>query len=508
MKKTFSKNKPFSIWFSVLAASALLAWCPAQAQQGWAGDYEGDSDISVKLTQAAGGNVQGSMVINGTKYALSLSGSDQKLTGTFSSSSGSFPVSLGKAGDGSVLLESDGNSFQLRRVGGANPLGAVKSPANPLAAAPRNDATATFVTSDGLFALSIDRSWNKFQGDDGISAIETADGEDGFLVFSANLDQEQANAELPRLVAMAHSMTDDLLLQMTDVQPVGQNIDMDPVSISGMDDAAISTKAGRVDGEEGTIWQGTARSGRDVFIIVTAVESADVKAFFPVAERVFATLKKGGTATPASRTTNPSGRHVVFNGVRLSDDELNRLEGGVPMIPDGNFWYDDQSGMAGIVGGPTEAYLATGLRLGGKLDANASGGSTNVAFNGRYLHPIDLAGLQMYFGEINPGRYWIDGQGNYGLENQGKMGNLVEEIALVQLYASQLQAMYQQQLQQEVQQYSGQQGGGYYGQGGGYQSGGGESVYSHFPNLGSSGTGVSVGGGIVNAGGVMWWPGK
>ncbi len=508
MNKIFSKNKRFSFRFWVLAASALLAWNSAQAQQGWAGDYEGNDGIVVNMTQAAGGNIQGSMVINGTEYALSLSGSDQRLTGTFSSSSGSFPVSLGKVGDGSVRLESEGMAFQLRRVGGANPLGAAKSPANPLATAPRNNATAAFVTSDGRFALSIDRSWKQFQGDDGISAIETADGEDGFLVFSASLDQEQANAELPRLVALAQSLTDDLLLQMTDVQPVGQSIDMDPVSISGMDDAAISTKAGRVDGEEGTIWQGTARSGGDVFVIVTAVETADVKAFFPVAERVFATLKTGGSPTPTSHAANSSGRHVVFNGVRLSDDDLNRLEGGVPMIPDGKYWYDKQSGMAGTVGGPTEAYLATGLSLGGDLDANASGGSTNVAFNGRYLHPIDLAGLQMYFGEINPGRYWIDGQGNYGLENQGQMGNLVEEIALVQLYASQLQAMYQQQLQQAVQQYSGQQGGGYYGQGGGYQSGGGESVYSHFPNLGSSGTGVSVGGGIVNAGGVMWWPGK
>lgn len=48
-------------------------------------------------------------------------------------------------------------------------------------------------------------------------------------------------------------------------------------------------------------------------------------------------------------------------------------------------------------------------------------------------------------------------------------------------------------------------GGGYneslYGNGSG-------SVYSRFPNLGSSGSSVSVGGGIVNAGGVLWWPGK
>ena len=135
-----------------------------------------------------------------------------------------------------------------------------------------------------------------------------------------------------------------------------------------------------------------------------------------------------------------------------------------------------------------------------------------MAFNGRYLHPIDLAGLEMYFGQINPGRYWLDGEGNYGSENGPRLGNLVEEITAIQYMAAALQAQYQQQLNAAVAQYQGQGGGGYYDQGGGYQQGGG-SVYSHFPNLGASGTGVSVanvGGGdtIVNAGGVMWWPGK
>jgi hypothetical protein len=183
------------------------------------------------------------------------------------------------------------------------------------------------------------------------------------------------------------------------------------------------------------------------------------------------------------------------------------------MIPDGEYWYDDVSGMAGTIGGPTEAYLAPGLTIGGKLDPNASGGQTNVGFNGRYLHPIDLAGLQYYFGEIRPGRYWLDSQGNYGQENGPRLGNLVEEIATVQALAAEMQAYYQAQLNAQVQQYQGQ--GGYYGQSGGYynQQGGGGSVYSHFPNLGAGGTGVgvaNVGGGdtIVNAGGVLWWPGK
>ena len=200
----------------------------------------------------------------------------------------------------------------------------------------------------------------------------------------------------------------------------------------------------------------------------------------------------------------------------MTDQELQQIEGGQAVIPDGDYWYDNRSGMAGTMGGPTEAYLAAGLKLGGQLSSNASGGGTSVAFHGRYLHPIDLAGLELYFGQIRAGRYWLDDQGNYGPENRPKSGNLVEEIAAMQMVAEAMQAQYQQQLNTAVQQYQGQayygQGGGYYGQGGGYQQGGG-SVYSHFPNLGASGTGVAVadaGGGdtIVNAGGVLWWPGK
>ena len=77
---------------------------------------------------------------------------------------------------------------------------------------------------------------------------------------------------------------------------------------------------------------------------------------------------------------------------------------------------------------------------------------------------------------------------------------------------AQRQAQFQAQLQAQLQSYAVQ--GGYYGQGGGYyQQGGGASVYSYFPNMGAGGSSTSVahlGGGdtIVNAGGVMWWPGK
>ena len=197
-------------------------------------------------------------------------------------------------------------------------------------------------------------------------------------------------------------------------------------------------------------------------------------------QRAGAAPTSGGQTRPA--TTN---RKVVFNGARLDTATLLRLEGPAPVIPDGNYWYDKRSGMAGSVGGPAAAYLMPNLDFCPPLSPQASGGGTNVIVNGRTLHPQDLAGLQYYFGAMQPGRYWLDGQGNYGFENGPVVGNLVQQIAMLQAASARQ----------------------------GVAAPGGDSVYRYFPTLGPTGTGVTVanvGGGdsIVNVGGVMWWPGK
>jgi hypothetical protein len=199
---------------------------------------------------------------------------------------------------------------------------------------------------------------------------------------------------------------------------------------------------------------------------------------------VFQLQRVGGASSQA--TASAIIRNVVFNGARLDAATLLRLEGPTPVIPDGNYWYDRRSGMAGSIGGPTQAYLAPELDFFPPMSPQSSGGGTNVVVNGRFIHPLDLAGLQYYFGAIQPGRYWLDGRGNYGFENGPALGNLVQQIAMLQAAGA-----------------SGQ----------GRGSAGGDSVYRFFPTLGSSGTGVTVanaGGGdpIVNVGGVMWWPGR
>jgi hypothetical protein len=165
----------------------------------------------------------------------------------------------------------------------------------------------------------------------------------------------------------------------------------------------------------------------------------------------------GGLSQPAA-----TGRNIFFNGSRLDVATLERLEGPIPVIPDGQYWYDKRSGSAGLIGGPTLGYFAPDLDFFPPMSPHASGGGTNVVVNGRYLHPVDLAGLQYYFGTVQPGRYWLDGQGNYGVENGPALGNLVQQIAM-------LQAVSQTAV-------------------------GGGSVYQYFPNLGTGGSGVT------------WWP--
>ena len=124
-------------------------------------------------------------------------------------------------------------------------------------------------------------------------------------------------------------------------------------------------------------------------------------------------------------------RKVRFNDRLLGPAELEtleRLERRVGRLDDGAYWYDPRTGASGRWGGPTLAFLPPGLTLGGPVPANASGGGqgmlTGVFINGRELHPLDVVGLQQLIGQVWPGRWWVDAQGNYGLENGPALGNL------------------------------------------------------------------------------------
>ena len=134
---------------------------------------------------------------------------------------------------------------------------------------------------------------------------------------------------------------------------------------------------------------------------------------------------------PAAKKAAPSSRKIRFNNRLLGAEELatlERLERGVGRLDDGAYWYDARTGASGRWGGPALAFLPPGLSLGGPLPADASGGGhgmlTGVFVNGRELHPVDVMGLQQLIGQVWPGRWWVDAQGNYGLEGGPPVGNL------------------------------------------------------------------------------------
>lgn len=103
----------------------------------------------------------------------------------------------------------------------------------------------------------------------------------------------------------------------------------------------------------------------------------------------------------------PAKADVFVNGVRLDAQTQMVLTQTYGTIPSGRYWYDPFSGLWGTEGGPSVGRILPGLRLGGPLQANASGGGTGVFVNGREIHAQEYALLVRFFGYVNRGRYWL-----------------------------------------------------------------------------------------------------
>jgi len=126
--------------------------------------------------------------------------------------------------------------------------------------------------------------------------------------------------------------------------------------------------------------------------------------------------------------------------VRLPASVLHALEAQYRVrAQNGAYWYDPACGAWGFAGGPTVGFIPAGLDLGGPLQADASGGTTLVFINGRQLPVRDVLALRQLVGPVLPGRYWLDAQGNVGVEGGPAFMNLA---ALVQRRARPNSAFY------------------------------------------------------------------
>ena len=114
---------------------------------------------------------------------------------------------------------------------------------------------------------------------------------------------------------------------------------------------------------------------------------------------------------------------VWVNGQTLTRAQLLDLQSTYGPVLPGCYWYDARSGLYGHCGRETTGVLRAGHRF-APLAPNASHGDTAVFINGRQLPMLEVSYLRGLFGSVLPGRYWLNGNGDYGFEGGRRLGNL------------------------------------------------------------------------------------
>jgi hypothetical protein len=138
--------------------------------------------------------------------------------------------------------------------------------------------------------------------------------------------------------------------------------------------------------------------------------------------------RAGGQTVMKQSGTEPSGKtksndvrgsdKVVINGIVLTEEQISELENiyAVKPLP-GNYWYDSQSGLYGVVGYQAYGFMLAGHDF-GELDERASNGDAGVFVNGREMPQTEwLIWSQLLGYYIQSGRYWLDENGNAGYKS-------------------------------------------------------------------------------------------
>jgi hypothetical protein len=156
---------------------------------------------------------------------------------------------------------------------------------------------------------------------------------------------------------------------------------------------------------------------------------------YDYAETLIFAQQAGGQAeaAPAAVETWEPGaateREFYINRVKLPSERVQQMELQYKtLLMDGRYWYDEKCGAWGVEGGPTLGFIFPGLDLPGPMPADISGGGTGIFINGREIHVQDQMALQQIFGVTIPGRYWLDAQGNLGIEGGMAIANLAQAM--------------------------------------------------------------------------------
>jgi len=108
---------------------------------------------------------------------------------------------------------------------------------------------------------------------------------------------------------------------------------------------------------------------------------------------------------------------IVINDINLSPQQIEEFEKlyNQKLMP-GKYWYDKMCGLYGIAGQPAIGYMHPGHDF-GTLARNASNGNTHVLINNRELTQFEWMMLSQLTGTpVLPGSYWLDAQGNAGIQ--------------------------------------------------------------------------------------------
>jgi len=140
-----------------------------------------------------------------------------------------------------------------------------------------------------------------------------------------------------------------------------------------------------------------------------------------------------GTTSPASAPAIGDAHKgmsvVMINGSELTEAQLDAFKAVYGTTPaPGRWWYDADSGMFGAEGEGATGFMYAGHDL-GPLAADASRGDAPVFINGRRLTTAEADYLaRLSGGRVEPGRYWVDAQLNWGLEGAADAaGNLHDD---------------------------------------------------------------------------------
>lgn len=163
--------------------------------------------------------------------------------------------------------------------------------------------------------------------------------------------------------------------------------------------------------------QASSPTSEDPFDFADVPPSVDL----PADEPTFAAFPEP-VADPSAAAPSSG---VTINGHVLTATEIQQLVQTYGVAPQpGTYWYDPRSGQYGAVGGPVMGLIKPGHAF-GTLRADASGGRTGVFLNGRQVPASEMQFYNLLLGHIQPGRYWLDAQGNVGFEGQPAVANLV-----------------------------------------------------------------------------------